>query len=38
VDRVSDVIQIYIHAAETLAPDSNPFEVEIAIVRFKNIN
>jgi hypothetical protein len=35
VHRVSDVRQIEIHTAELLVPDPSPFEVEIAIAKFK---
>jgi hypothetical protein len=38
VHRVSNVRQIEIHTAEPLVPESSPFEVEIAIAKFKNIN
>jgi hypothetical protein len=34
--RVSDIRQIEIHTAETLAPDPSPFEVEIAIAKLKS--
>jgi hypothetical protein len=35
VHRVSDVRQIEIHTAEPLVPDPSPFEVEIAIAKFR---
>jgi hypothetical protein len=35
VHRISDVRQIEIHTDEPLVPDPNPFEVEIAIAKFK---
>jgi hypothetical protein len=35
VHRDSDVRQIEIHTAESLAPDPNPFEVEIVIAKLK---
>jgi hypothetical protein len=35
VHRVSDVRQIEIHTAESLVPDSSPFEAEIAIAKLK---
>jgi hypothetical protein len=34
--RVSDVRQAEIHTAERLVPDLNPFEVAIAIAKFKS--
>jgi hypothetical protein len=34
----SDVRQIEIHTAESLVPDPSPFEVEIAIAKFKRYN
>jgi hypothetical protein len=34
--RVSDVRQIEIHTAEPSVPDPRPFEVEIAIAKFKS--
>jgi hypothetical protein len=38
VHRVSDVKQIEIHTAEPLVPESSPFEVDIAIAKFKKYN
>jgi hypothetical protein len=38
VHKVSDVRQIEIYTADTLVPDPSPFEIEIAIVKFKIIN
>jgi hypothetical protein len=35
VHRVSDVRQIEVHAAEPLVCDPSPFEVEIAIAKYK---
>jgi hypothetical protein len=36
VHRVCDDRQIEIHTTEPLAPDSSPFEVEIAIAKLKS--
>jgi hypothetical protein len=38
VHRSSVVRQIEIHTAEPLVPDPSPSEVEVAIVKMKNIN
>jgi hypothetical protein len=36
VHRVGDVRQIEIYIVEPLVPDPSPFEVEVAIAKFKN--
>jgi hypothetical protein len=38
VNSVSDVRQVKMYAAEPIVPDPNLFEVEIYIVKLKNIN
>jgi hypothetical protein len=37
VRRFSDVRQIEIHTTEPLVPDPSPFEVEIAIAKFRTV-